>query len=111
MACSPAAVLFWLSLVTELAAVTYLAIWPIRDDLSHARSLRDRLRLYGVDSNLDVWLLCILHCVVLPAVLPAHCRPDATAPEALCQRQAGHLHGRLHLPGVLCLIKDLGSMT
>lgn len=66
MGIKPAAVVFWLSLVAELGLVTFLAIWPIRDSIKHAESLQDWLDLYSVDSNLDVWLLCIAHCLLLP---------------------------------------------
>ena len=66
MVLRPAAAVFWLSIIAELAAVTFLAVWPARNELKHARGLRDWVELYSVDSNLDVWLLCILHCLLLP---------------------------------------------
>jgi hypothetical protein len=62
----PSAAVFWLAILAELAAVTFLTVWPIRDDAKHARHLRDWLDLYSVDSNLDVWLLSVLHCLLLP---------------------------------------------
>ena len=101
MGIKPASVVFWLSLVAELGLVTYLAIWPVRDSIKHARSLQDWLSLYSVDSNLDVWLLCIAHCLLLPLCFLRVAGARLPAQEALWPRQAHSQPVGLHMPGAV----------
>lgn len=59
-------VIFGLSIVSELGLVSFCTLWPIRDELRYAESLQQLLDLYSIDSNLDVWVQSVLHCLVLP---------------------------------------------
>ena len=66
-----AAVCFWLALLFELAAVSFLTFWGIRWQLPELRSVRDWLGEYSWrDGCLDVWLQSVLHCLVLAVYMP-----------------------------------------
>lgn len=61
-----------LALVTaaQVAVVSTAALFPLRGSLGALAHFRDAWELYSVaDSNLDVWLLTLLHAVVLWALL------------------------------------------
>ena len=46
--------------------MTFLTFWPIRCELRRIDSLLGFLNLYSIDSNLDVWVLMVLHLLALP---------------------------------------------
>ena len=58
--------LFCIAVVTEAGLVTFFTFWPIGHDLKKTLSLLGFLGLYSVDSNLDVWVLTVIHVVALP---------------------------------------------
>jgi hypothetical protein len=64
--CRASALTFWLVVVLELGLVSFCTFWPIRKRLRSVRAWEDWLDLYSVNSNLDVWLQCVLHCLILP---------------------------------------------
>lgn len=67
-----------LALVTaaQVAAVSTAALFPLRGRLGALAHFRDILELYSVaDSNLDVWLLTLLHAIVLWVLLSRVTRP------------------------------------
>lgn len=77
--------------VLKLAATTWAALWPLKleDTLCDLKTLSGMLQLYTLsNSNLDVWLLSILHTLLLLAFLW-----QATVPS-----NPRHLRGVLHPP-------------
>ena len=60
------AVLFSLLLIAEAGLVSFFTFWPIRYELRRTSTLLGFLDLYSVDSNLDVWVLSLIHVLVLP---------------------------------------------
>ncbi len=83
--------LFSFAFIAEAGLVTFLTFWPIRHDLRRVHSLLDFLSLYSVDSNLDVWVLTVVHLLALPlcfirvaGVIRRHCRRYANARLAVC---------------------------
>ena len=58
--------LFSFAFIAEAGLVTFFTFWPIRHDLRRVHSLLDFLSLYSVDSNLDVWVLTVVHLLALP---------------------------------------------
>ena len=57
---------FSAALIIEAGLVTFLTFWPIRCELRRVDSLLGFLDLYSIDSNLDVWVLMLLHLLALP---------------------------------------------
>ncbi len=60
------ALLFSLALITEAGLVSFFTFWPIRYELRRTPTLLGFLNLYSVDSNLDVWVLTVIHVLALP---------------------------------------------
>ena len=60
------ALLFSVALAAEAGLVTFFTFWPIRCELRRTSTLLGFLDLYSVDSNLDVWVLTVLHVLALP---------------------------------------------
>lgn len=60
------AALFSIALIGEAGLVSFFTFWPLRYELRRVRSLLGFLDLYSIDSNLDVWVLTILHLLALP---------------------------------------------
>lgn len=61
-----------LALVTaaQIAAVSTAALFPLRGNLGALAHFQDAWEIYSLaDSNLDVWLLTLLHAVVLWVLL------------------------------------------
>lgn len=58
--------LFCIAVVTEAGLVTFFTFWPISHALKKTSSLLGFLGLYSVDSNLDVWVLTVIHILALP---------------------------------------------
>lgn len=59
-----------LTSVVKLAVITAAALYPIVRDLNALQHFWDAWELYSIpDSNLDVWLLALLHAAVLAALL------------------------------------------
>lgn len=63
---SVVALLFSLALITKAGLVTFFSFWPIRCELRRTSTLLGFLDLYSVDSNLDVWVLTVIHVLALP---------------------------------------------
>lgn len=60
------AVLFSFALIAEAGLVSFFTFWPIRYELRRTSTLLGFLDLYSVDSNLDVWVLTVIHVLALP---------------------------------------------
>lgn len=67
MRLAAALLLVW---AAKLAVTTAAALWPIRHDLDALAHFWDIWPLYSLaDSNLDVWLLALLHTLVVAVLL------------------------------------------
>ena len=60
--------LLLLTFCCEGASTTFLALYPLRHSLHQLLSFRGWKELYSIsDSNLDVWLQSLFHCVLFCA--------------------------------------------
>ena len=60
------AFLFSVALIAEAGLVSFFTFWPIRSELRRTSTLLGFLDLYSVNSNLDVWVLTLIHLLALP---------------------------------------------
>jgi hypothetical protein len=74
MRAAMALVLVW---AVKLCATTSAALYPLRGRLWKLQHFSDIAELYTLsDSNLDVWLLSVLHTLVLAVLLSLVVRPQ-----------------------------------